>query len=476
MKLVLIILFVFAWFFPNAQTSSPKDSVLIYKKRVLEHAEIDLLTSFYTQDGSNAAVTGGIGTEDLQDYATNLTVSIPLNADDVFTIDGTISAYTSASSSNVNPFTNIKDKMRGTPWVASSGASRSDQWINGTLGYSHSSDDRNNVYSANVNIANEYDYKSFGFGGGYARQFNKKNTELGITGSVYLDRWNSQTPMELRTYVNNSGNLNAALFKDVPIYDQNGLQIDKSGPVVWKAANTYLPSDDKRRSYTLSLNFTQILTQRSQIALFGDFVLQSGWLANPMQRVYFGDVDNYFIGDATQITNYRNSTNGGVFQLADDIERLPQQRIKIPIGLKYNFYINEHFVLRTYYRYYYDDWGISAHTVNMEVPVKLGEHWTIYPSYRFYQQTASTYFAPFDEHLSTDTYYTSDYDLSGYLANQFGAGIKFSDPFLKYHVWKIGLKNLYLNYAYYQRNTGLYAHIVTLGMKFVADKSLTKQK
>jgi hypothetical protein len=474
MKSVLVIAFCIAWMVPFAQTTAAKDSVLNYKKRLLEHTEIDLLTSFYTQDGNNAAVTGGIGTEDLQDYATNLTVSIPLNADDVLSIDGTVSAYTSASSSNVNPFMNSKDKTRGTPWVASSGASKSDTWINGTLGYAHSSDDRNNVYSANISIANEYDYKSFGFGGGYARQFNKKNTELGITGSVYLDRWNAQTPMEIRTYVNKNGDLNSGIFKDAPIYNELGVQIDKNGPDAWKASKDYMLTTDKRRSYTLSLNFTQILTQRSQLALFGDLVIQNGWLANPMQRVYFADMDNFFMGDATQISNYRNNTNSGVFQLADDIERLPQQRLKIPIGIKYNFYLNEHIVLRSYYRYYYDDWGISAHTVNLEVPVKFGEHWTVYPSYRFYQQTASTYFAPFDDHVSTDTYYTSDYDLSAYLASQFGAGIKFSDPFLKYHVWKIGLKNLYLNYAYYKRNTGLYAHILTLGMKFVADKNLTK--
>ncbi|MGB5654292.1 MAG: hypothetical protein WBM56_10720 [Robiginitalea sp.] len=33
-----------------------------YKKRVLESTEISFLSSYYTQDGVNAAVTGGIGT------------------------------------------------------------------------------------------------------------------------------------------------------------------------------------------------------------------------------------------------------------------------------------------------------------------------------------------------------------------------------------------------------------------------------
>ena len=69
----------------------------LYKKRVLEKMEVELLSSYYTQDGSNAAVTGGIGSEALTDVTPTIVVSMPLNADDVLTLDLGISAYTSAS-------------------------------------------------------------------------------------------------------------------------------------------------------------------------------------------------------------------------------------------------------------------------------------------------------------------------------------------------------------------------------------------
>ena len=75
-----------------------------YKKRVLETTEVDLLSSYYSQDGNNAAVSGGIGTEELTDATGTIVVAIPLNDDDVLTIDAGVSAYTSASSSNINPF------------------------------------------------------------------------------------------------------------------------------------------------------------------------------------------------------------------------------------------------------------------------------------------------------------------------------------------------------------------------------------
>ncbi len=491
-KLFLLILVVsnFALFAQNEQDTTQKHKSN-YKKRVLENVEIDLLTSYYTQDGANAAVTGGIGSEELDDFATNLVVSIPLNDDDVLSIDATISAYTSASSSNLNPFTGASsgasddddddDKKKlaalatttdvtGTPWAASSGASEKDVWVSGTLGYSHSSDNRNNIYTAHVSFANEFDYTSFGAGLGYSRLFNQKNTEIGINAGVYLDQWRPEYPTEIKTYIEYGGNLDGGFFSGVPILDQNGLPIDKLGTDVWSPVNMNLVKDNGRNTYSVSLSFSQILGKKTQISIFGDFVMQEGWLANPMQRVYFADKNNYYIGNAADIPIYTSPENQGVFQLADDIERLPDTRIKVPVGLRFNQYISEFLVLRTYYRFYYDDWGILSHTANIELPIKVGMNFTIYPTYRYYTQTAADYFAPFEEHLSTEEYYTSDYDLSEFYSNQFGLGIKYTNVLMKKHLGKIVVKYIDLHYNYYQRDIGFDAQIISLGVKFVIDK------
>lgn len=74
-----------------------QDTTKDYKKRVLEKMEIDFLISYYSQDGDNAAVTGGFGTEELTDVTPTIVVSMPMNEDDVLTIDLGVSAYTSAS-------------------------------------------------------------------------------------------------------------------------------------------------------------------------------------------------------------------------------------------------------------------------------------------------------------------------------------------------------------------------------------------
>ena len=65
MKNILFIFTLFLSFTLFAQDPPQADSLVVYKKRVLETTELDLLMSYYTQDGKNAAVSGGIGTEEL---------------------------------------------------------------------------------------------------------------------------------------------------------------------------------------------------------------------------------------------------------------------------------------------------------------------------------------------------------------------------------------------------------------------------
>ncbi len=474
-KPIVILLLVFV-----GQIFGQQDSTEVYKKRVLETTEVDFLTSYYSQDGDNASVTGGIGTEKLTDLTPTIIVSMPLNADDVLTIDAGISTYSSASSSNLDPFDSSgasngeddddDDRIRannvtGSPWVASSGASAKDTWGSLNVGYSHSSDDRNNIWSANVSFATEYDYTSIGFGGSFTKLFNEKNTEIGINASVYLDTWNPMYPTELDSYVDVNGNLNQGFFANVDILNQNGdISTD------WSPVSGFdLINDKSRNSYALSFSFSQILNKKAQMSLFFDLVKQDGWLANPMQRVYFGDINNYYIGNPDSIDNYTSSSNTDVFQLADDIERLPNSRFKVPIGIRFNYYLSEVFSLRTYYRYYFDDWGIRSHTASLEVPIKISRKFTLYPSYRFYNQTAADYFAPYEANLSTSDYYTSDYDLSKFSANQYGFGVSYTDIFSKFHIWKLGLKTIDFKYNNYTRNTGLKANIFAIAFKFVMD-------
>jgi hypothetical protein len=204
-----------------------------------------------------------------------------------------------------------------------------------------------------------------------------------------------------------------------------------------------------------------------QASLFFDVLQQEGMLSTPYHRIYFADKPNYYIGQTQYIPVYETAENIGVYRLADDVERLPSTRFKIPIGIRFNYYVNETLKVRTYYRYYSDDWGITAHTANIEVPFKLSDQFTVYPMYRYFTQTASKYFAPFETHLSTEEYYTSDYDLSKFSSNQYGLGASHVDIFTKAHIWKFGLKNIDFRYNHYSRSDTLEADIASMAFKFI---------
>ncbi|GAB3723673.1 DUF3570 domain-containing protein [Flavobacterium koreense] len=435
---LVIVFFLFSALVFSQETEVVKDSTVTFKKRVLESTEVDFMLSYYNQDGLHSSVSGGIGSEKLTDIASNIVVAIPMNDDDILTIDAGISAYTSASSSNINPY----DSKNPTPWQSSSGASEQDALVSLVANYSHSSNDRNFIWNADVSFSNEYDYTSIGFGGGISKLFNDKNSEVSVKVNAYLDQWRPIYPGELR-------NGNYPSYN--PLFSPNFVAWDSTA----------------RNSYSASISFSQVLTKKTQFSIFFDLVQQDGKLSTPYHRIYFADKPDYYVGNLSFVPNYENSSNAGVYRLADAIEKLPSSRFKLPIGLRWNYYINETFVVRTYYRYYTDNWDITAHTASIEVPIKLTDKFTVSPMYRYYTQTQSKYFAPFEKHLSTEEFYTSDYDLSSFNANQYGLGVSYTDIFTSSKIWKFGLKNIDFRFNHYDRSDGLSSNIASLGFKFV---------
>jgi hypothetical protein len=145
-------------------------------------------------------------------------------------------------------------------------------------------------------------------------------------------------------------------------------------------------------------------------------------------------------------------------------ENLPDKRYKIPLGVRANYFIGDRFIIRSFYRYYIDNWGVRAHTIDLEIPIKITQFVSVSPFYRFYKQTAADYFAAFSQHTANETYFTSDYDLSKFNSNFFGAGVRFAPP-----EGLFGVKNwssIELRYGRYNRSNGLQSNIVSLHLKF----------
>lgn len=359
--------------------------------------EADFLSSYYQQDGNNAAVTGGIGTEQLQDVANVFILNVPIDSVNSVSLYGGADYYTSASTDAID--NNV------------SSASVEDVRGFGTLTYSRLNINRSEAYSIKAGFSAEYDYTSISGGLSYTKEWNEGNTEFTVVTQAFIDTWQTYFPRELRNQVS-------------------------------------VPTKN-RQSYNGQLLFSQILSKRLQLGISAEAIYMTGLLSTPFHRVYFSD--------ATR----------------PDIERLPNTRLKIPVGIRLNYFPFDNLVLRSYYRYYYDDFGINAHTFELEAPIKIAQVFTLSPFYRFHTQTASQYFAPYQTHVSTQEFYSSDYDLSALQSHKIGIGFQYNPlygvvrtkPFFKsrrvFMVKKLGVR-----LATYSRSTGLTAFIGSVNIGF----------
>ncbi|MFL5744266.1 MAG: DUF3570 domain-containing protein [Niastella sp.] len=369
-----------------------------FQSRKLKIDEINLVSSYYNQNGDHAAVTGGIGTQQLTDLANVFDVKLTKYDRKLrkhsFDVEVGIDHYTSASSDKID----LK---------ANSSASHADTRIYPSLTWNMENEQKGSTITAGVSSSSEFDYTSFGANAGFSKKTKDRNGELLVKMQAYFDQVKLVDPVELRTNPNNS----------------------REGG--YGSAN--------RTTLAGSLSWSQVINKNFQIAFLADLVHQQGFLSLPFYRVYF--------------------TDGSVHQ-----EKLPDNRLKIPLGFRANYFLGDRFIIRTWYRYYKDDWGISSHTVNIEVPVKITSFFSVSPFYRFYNQSAVKYFAPYGQHTAQNEFYTSNYDLSKFNSNFLGAGIRLAPPNGVFGVKHCNM--LEIRYGHYTKNINMNANIVSLNIKY----------
>ncbi len=364
----------------------------VYKMRKLKVEEINFVSGYYLQDGNNSAVTGGIGSEELTDFAT--TTEVRLSRYDsrlrkhVVSIELGFDAYSSASSDKIDPST-------------ISSASASDKRFYPSIAYSIANEKTRSTYSVTGSVSTEYDYLSKGLSLSWSKLSMDNNREFSAKAQVYLDTWSVILPIELR--------------------------------------NNDASRKEPRNTYSASFTVSQVLSRRLQILLLTDVAYQHGQLATLYHRTYFTDGTHRF-------------------------EKLPSARIKVPLGVRLNYFIGDRFIVRSYYRYYSDDWGMKAHTFELETPIKVTPFISLSPFYRYYTQHGVNYFKTYGEHENEQKFYTSDYDLSSLKSTMIGLGFRYAPP-----GGVLGLTRfnaVELRYGHYERSTGLNAEIISLLAKF----------
>ena len=370
--------------------------------RKLKIDEVNFITSYYHQDGNNWAVTGGIGSEKLDDFGNSIDLQLSRfdkkNNKHTFGVELGIDVYSSASSDKIDPTT-------------ISSASSKDVRISPSLNYLKENAKNNTALGGGVSFSQEFDYTSIGANVLFAKATKDKNREFSAKASVFLDTWSVILPVELRNIETN--------FK----YKQG--------------------DNAPRNSYNLALGLSQVVNQRLQVSILTDIGYQTGLLGTAYQRVYFGD-------------NGNNAYS----------EKLPDNRFKLPVGLRANYFLGDKFILRSFYRFYTDSWNLTAHTAELEIPYKITPFVSVAPFYRFYSQSGVDYFKPYKEHLLSDNseFYTSDYDLSKFTSHLFGLNFRMVSANGLMGVKKLNVVEL--RYSYYNRSTDLTSHLITLALKF----------
>src|ERR1700761_7271091 len=86
----------------SAYSYSQKKNYSVYKKQKLSQTDIEVLFSYYAQDGDHSAVTGGTGTENLQVYAPEFNITHKPDTLNVYKVNAGVDVVTSASHDNID--------------------------------------------------------------------------------------------------------------------------------------------------------------------------------------------------------------------------------------------------------------------------------------------------------------------------------------------------------------------------------------
>jgi|SRR5450432_468979 len=430
-KICLTVVGMYFLFFHGFSQTHEQDSTA-YKSKKLSLSEVSLVSSYYDQTADKSAVMGGDpgpkGIADVTDFANGLDIKFvgwdKQNRKNSLTAGLGIDYHTAASQAYVNyNGTAINYGTRIYPTLEWIRENESKGTTIGIGGY----------YSAEHNY-----YHSIGLNTSFSKKTHH-NGEFGFKLTGYFDQIKMIYPSEF--VVAPPAPKGTPDIRIDTLTTASGqvryVQVDPSGNVVGSVPKTTIPSRP-RDTYTASFSFSQVINTRLDASIQLDLVYQNGYLGLPFHRVYFNTPDSTY-------------------------EKLPSTRVKLPIGLRINYFLGDNVILKGYYRFYVDSWGLNSQTASLEIPIKITAFFSLSPFYRFYLQNASRYFAPYKVHSVQDPYYTSNYALASFISHFFGMGFRMAPPkgiFVK------SLNSMEIRYGHYTQNINLNANIISLNLNF----------
>ncbi|HEX7668845.1 MAG TPA: DUF3570 domain-containing protein [Polyangiaceae bacterium] len=187
-----------------------------------------------------------------------------------------------------------------------------------------------------------------------------------------------------------------------------------------------------RASTTGSVGITQILTPTTLVVANYGLTVQEGQLGNTWNSVPLA------------------SGKRGA-------ELLPSERVRHALVARASQFLPWNGALRVYYRFYSDDWGILAHTAEVELMQRILPSLYVGALYRQHWQKGADFFTTLA--AATATLRTSDSDLDQLTARTVGGRVVMDFPL------DAGIRVLHIDMAWerYLRSNDLRANVVTWG-------------
>jgi hypothetical protein len=401
-----------------------------YSAKKLKIEEVNLISSYYNQTADKSSVMGGRtdakGIGNVTDLANGIDIKFvgwdPKGRKNSLTAGLGIDYHTAASQAYVD--SNGRARNNGTR-------------IYPTLDWSIANEQKGTEFGLGAYYSAEHNYyHSIGPSASFSKK-NRHNGEFSVKLTGYFDQIKMIKPSEFVPVdsIKSVQGTDSIVYITTASGRTEALSYN-TGQVVGGESRPKIPSR-ARDTYTASFSFSQVINERMQGSIALDLVYQSGYLGLPFHRVYL---------------------NTG----KDTIENLPSQRFKLPIGLRLNYFLGDNIILRTYYRFYADSWGMVSHTASIEVPVKITPFFSISPFYRYYRQSSVNYFAAYEMHAASEQYYTSNYALAAFSSQSFGAGVRIAPPKGIFG----SLNALEIRYGHYTQTTDLASDIISVNLKF----------
>ncbi|HEX7374905.1 MAG TPA: DUF3570 domain-containing protein [Steroidobacteraceae bacterium] len=198
--------------------------------------------------------------------------------------------------------------------------------------------------------------------------------------------------------------------------------------VVRKRGDAAFSEDVNRRNYRVGLS--QIITPTLMAGINYELITDEGFLNNPYRSVRYLD--------PTSAKGY-----------SYEPERYPHTRTSNAIAINARYFLPYRAALHGEYRYYTDDWGIVANSIEVGYTHPWGKQWIFEAGLRWYDQSAADFYSDLYPRRNAQNFLARDKELSSFNSQMLTLGVTYELPPLGWKAIERSTLNFYYDRIHY---------------------------